>query len=250
MIPIVRFGASVYNKLRFIFIRKISAFPFGEKFLSDVVFRTKVSLFFGLAVNLLYSCVQLIYGIVCRSIWSGALAVYYVLLAVMRFQLLKPEKKDGEKGVASELQKYRLCGIILLLMTPIFASILILIVHKNSGAEYPGFMIYLMAIYAFCYIIIAAVSLVQFRKYGNPMLSAAKAVNLTVALISMLSLETAAMTRFESSESEFFRQVMTGTSCGAVCVFVLTMAIVMVVQGTKQLKLLRNENEKQGGELA
>lgn len=248
MTPIVRFGEAVYNKLRYFFIRKISGFPMGEKFLSDIVFRTKVLLLFGLAVNLLYAAVQLVYGIVCRSIWSGALAVYYVLLAVMRFLLLKPEKKHEDKSAVSELQKYRLCGIILLFMTPIFASILILIVHKNSGAVYSGFMIYLMAIYAFCYIVIAVVNLVKYRKYGNPMLSAAKAVNLTVALISILSLETAFLTRFAGAENAFFRQVMMGTSCGAVCVFVLTMAIVMVVQGTNQLKLLQNESEKQGGE--
>ncbi|MGN0657229.1 MAG: hypothetical protein ACI4KR_10590 [Ruminiclostridium sp.] len=249
MMPIMRLCTAVYNKTKNIFIRKISGFPLGEKFLSDVVFRTKVLLLFGLAVNLLYAAVQLVYGIVCLSIWSGALAVYYVLLAVMRFLLLKSEKNHGDNGTVAELQKYRLCGLILLFMTPIFASILILIVHKNSGAVYPGFMIYLMAIYAFCYIIIAAVSLFKFRKYGSPLLSAAKVVNLTVALISMLSLETAAMTRFGGSDDSFFRQVMTGTSCGAVCVLVLTMAIVMVVQGTKQLKLLRNDSEKQGGEI-
>lgn len=248
MMPILRLCAAVYNKIKNFFIRKISVFLPGEKFLSDVVFCTKVMLFFGLAVNLIYAAVQLVYGIVCRSIWSGALAVYYVLLAVMRFLLLKPEKKHADKNAVSELQKYRLCGIILLFMTPIFASILILIVHKNSGAVYSGFMIYLMAIYAFCYIVIAVVNLVKYRKYGNPMLYAAKAVNLTVALISMLSLETAMMTRFGDSDNPFFRKAVAGTSCGAVCVFVLTMAIVVVVQGTKQLKLLRNESEKQGGE--
>lgn len=242
MMTIIRFGTAVYNKLKYYIIGKISRFPFGEKFLSDVVFRTKVSLLFGLAVNLLYAAVQLVYGIVRRSLWSGALAVYYVLLAVMRFLLLKPEKKHGDKSAVSELKKYRLCGIILLLMTPIFASILILIVHKNSGAAYPGFMIYLMAIYALCYIIIAVVNLVKYRKYGSPMLSAAKAVNLTVALISMLSLETAAMTRFGGSDGAFIRRVVAGTSCGAVCVIVLTMAIVMVVRSTKKIKLLKNES--------
>ena len=78
-------------------MRKITSYPLGRRFLTDMVFRTKLSLCFGLTVNFLYAAVQLIFGICTRSVWSGSLAVYYVLLAVMRFQLLKPEKKADEK---------------------------------------------------------------------------------------------------------------------------------------------------------
>lgn len=133
-------------------------------------------------------------------------------------------------------------------MTPFFASILILIVHKNSGAEYPGSMLYLMAVYALCFIIISIVNLVKFRKCGNPVISAAKVINLTVALISVLPFETAAVMRFGNAENSGFLKTVIETSCGAVCIIVLSMAVVMTVCGTKQLKLLTGGSQKKEGD--
>ncbi len=40
-------------------------------------------------------------------------------------------------------------------------------------------------------VITSVINVVKFRKYGSPIMSAAKVINLTAALVSMLSLETA-----------------------------------------------------------
>ncbi|MGN0695663.1 MAG: hypothetical protein ACI4J5_02735 [Oscillospiraceae bacterium] len=227
---------------------RITGHPLGRLFLTDMLFRTKLSLCCGLAVNFLFAAVQLIFGICTRSVRSGSLAVYYVLLAVMRYQLLKPPKNADEKDIIHELRKYRFCGVVMIFMTPIFAGILILIVHKNSRADYPGILLYIMAIYSLCCIIIAAVNLVKYRSCGSPVISAAKAISLTVALISVLSFETAAVTRFGNEKNEAFLKAVVGTSCGAVCVIVLTMAIIMTVRGTQHLKLLTGSSQKKKGD--
>lgn len=102
-----------------------------------------------------------------------------------------------------------------------------------------------------CCIIIAAVNSVKYRSCGSPVISAAKAIILTVALISVLSFETAAVTRFGNEKNEAILKAVVGTSCGAVCVIVLTMAIIMTVRGTKQIKLLTgNSQNKKGDEIA
>ena len=50
-------------------------------------------------------------------------------------------------------------------------------------------MIYVMAMYAFYVTVMAVINMVRYRKYHSPVMSAAKAVNLAAALVSMLSLE-------------------------------------------------------------
>ncbi len=121
-------------------------------------------------------------------------------------------------------------------MTPILASILILIIHKNSRAGYPGFLIYLAAIYTFTKIGTEIFSTVKFKQNGCPVPSAAKTLRLIAAMISVLSLETAILSRYGSMANPVFYQGMLGTLGGCICVFTLGKALSMIVQATQQLK--------------
>lgn len=225
-------------------VRKVSERVLDQRFFADAVYRTKCLLYPGFAANLLYAAMQLVLGICCRSIWSGALAVYYALLAMMRLQLLKPGKGDtGEESVLRELRQYRLCGGILLGMTPVFASILILAVHKDSGTRYPGFSIVIMGAYTACMVILSVSNLVRFRKRNRPAMSAAKIVSLIAALMSVLSLTTALAGRTGNRESEVLRQGLVGTVGGAVCVTVLCTAVSMVAHAPGQLHSRRNKSK-------
>jgi hypothetical protein len=212
----------------------------GGKFLNSTVFRSEVSLHQGLAVNLLYVALKLVTGILYRSVWLIALAVYYLLLAVMRAVLVGyvHREKIGE-NIPREFRRYRVCGYVLLVMNQALAAIVIYIVHQNQGFSYPGTLIYGMALYAFYAIITAIINVVKFRKLGSPVLSAAKCVNLTAALVSMLSLETAMLLEFGGDLT--FRFWMTAVSGGVVCTFVLAMAIYMIVRATKYLNQQKSQ---------
>lgn len=59
------------------------------------------------------------------------------------------------------------------------------IVRDGYGSDYPGMLIYVAAMYAFYSLTIAVVNTVRYRKFQSPVLSAAKAVNLTTALVSI-----------------------------------------------------------------
>jgi uncharacterized protein with PQ loop repeat len=132
------------------------------------------------------------------------------------------------------------CGCVLLVMNQALAAIVIYIVHQNQGFSYPGVLIYGMALYAFYAIITAIINVVKFRKLGSPVLSAAKCVTLTAALVSMLSLETAMLSEF-GGDDYAFRKTMTGISGGVVCTFVLAMAIYMIVRATKYLNQQKSQ---------
>lgn len=239
LISVIRTGIDKHP-----FVQRMLRIPFLRNYLEEPVFRAKAALYQGLFINFAYAGFKLFSGIYYRSLWFGALAGYYAFLAVMRFLLLhhvRKEKNLGENKL-SEWHRYRLCGVILLFMNQALVGIIVLVVHQNSGFEYPGMLIYVMAMYAFYAVIIAVRNVVKFRKYGSPVLSAAKTINLTAAAVSMLSLETAMLTQFGAAEDADFRQIMTGATGAGVSLIVLSMAVYMIVHATKQMK-----QEKQGG---
>lgn len=218
-------------------VKRIESTPLGSRLLNDVFFRTEISLYTGLFISLLYAGIKMCLGIHYRSLWFFSLSIYYILLAAMRFALLRAARTHQMgRDLAYELKYYRFCGIALLLMNQALTVIVALVVHQNSGFDYPGVLIYAMALYAFYTVISAAASLIANRKRGSPVLSAARIVKLTAAMVSMLSLETAMLCRFGNEENTTFRRMMTGISGGVVCVFVLGMAVFMLVRSVRQMK--------------
>ena len=212
----------------------------GQRFLSDPMYRAEIALYAGLAVNLAYTVMKMVSGIVFRSLWFGSLAGYYLLLSILRFALLHHARRSpvGE-NLISEWKRYRLCGCMLLVMNQALTVIVVLVVRQNSAFAYPGMLIYVMAMYAFYAMINAVRSVIRFRRRGSPVLSAAKAVSLVAALVSVLSLETAMLAQFGAAEDEQFRRIMTGSTGAAVCVTVLDMAGYMIAKSTGQLRRLR-----------
>lgn len=223
-------------------VRKALGIPLVSRYLREDMFRAETGLYQGFFINLLYAGIKMFSGILYRSVWFVTLAVYYIFLAVMRASLLHYMRKTGKNKI-SEWKRYRLCGIILLFMNIALTGIIILVIHQNSGFEYPGMLIYVMAMYAFYATITAVRNVVKFRRYGSPVLSAAKVINLTAALVSMLSLETAMLTQFGAADDPMFRQIMTASTGAGISIIVLGMAVFMIVWSTKQLKHLKQEKE-------
>lgn len=220
-------------------VEKVMSIPLLKKYRKEVMFRTEASLYQGLFVNLLYAALKLGFGIYYRSIWFGSLAVYYFLLAVMRFSLLHYVRSQADDRI-SQLKRYRFCGIVLLFMNQALTVIVVIVVKQNKGFEYAGFLIYAVAFYAFYAVIMSVINVVKFGKYGNPIMSAAKVINLTAALVSMLSLETAMLAQF-GEDDVLFRHVMTSATGVGVCMIVLGMAVFMIVKSTKMIKNISKE---------
>lgn len=225
-------------------LRKIRSIPVGERYLSDVAFRSEVSLYAGLFINLLYAVIKLASGIYYRSLWFIALFAYYVFLSLMRFVLLHHVRRSpiGQEYI-SELRRYRVCGGMLLALNLALSGIVTLVVVWNQGFEYSGYLIYVMAMYSFYTVITSIINVIKFRRYNSPVLSAAKAVNLTAALVSMLSLQTAMLSQF-GGDSPVFRRTMTAATGFTVCVFVLGMAVYMIVRSSRELKITGRSNDR------
>ena len=188
-------------------------------------------------VNLFYVIVKFVSGVIYHAPWFVALALYYAFLAVMRFSVLSLVRRDPHgQDLIAEWRRSRLCGMILLGMNVVLSGMVAFIITRQANYDYPGIMIFVMASYTFYMFILAIVNLVRFRKYGSPLLSSVKAISMTAALVSMLSLETAMLDRFGGDGPTRFRETMIGVTGAVICAVVLTMSIVMIVRSTKALR--------------
>lgn len=226
-------------------IKRLSGVPVVERYLSEIVFRAELSLYPSLLINLLYAGLKAFSGIYYRSVWFGTLAVYYALLAVMRFFLLFHVRKrgKGQQNQLSELKICRLCGIILMILDWALTGMTVLAVSKNIGFAYPGMLIYVMALYTFYAVITAVRNAIKFRNYESPLISVAKVINLTAALVSVLALETAMVTQFGDAGDAAFRQRMSAATGAGVSVLILGMAVYMIVCTTSRIHQLKRQEE-------
>lgn len=214
-----------------------------HRYLTDIPFRTHISLYLSLGINLLYAVMKLFFGAYYRSVWFGTFGVYYTFLTIMRFLLLRHVKRNTfGKELVSELKRYRLCGVILIPMNIALSGVIVLVIKQNEGFEYAGYLIYVVAMYAFYAMIAAVANLIKYRKYQSPVMSAAKAISLAAALVSVLSLETAMLSQFGDNNDLAFRQVMIGTTGAGICAIILGMAVFMIVYATKRLEGLQSNS--------
>ena len=211
----------------------------------DTRLRVNVSLYGSLAWNALYGIFQLWLGFYHSTFWFYSLGAYYICLAVMRFFLAHYTTKyaPGEK-MRSELIRYRACGIIFLVMNLALALIIFFMVYWNRTFEHHMITTIAMAAYTFTAFTLAIINVIKFKKYNSPVFSASKAISLAAALVSMLTLESTMLTTFaDGTMTDIDKKMMLGMTGGVISLLIVAMAIYMIVNGTKRLKILKAEVE-------
>ncbi len=205
---------------------------------NDVQLRINLSLYFAVGFNAVYALFQLCLGLWHHSAWFYAMAGYYLLLALMRLTLVRHTRHHaaGEDNSA-EWRKYRFCGWLLLVMNLALAIFTLYFVFRIRVFLHHEITTIAMAAYTFTALTLAIVNAVRYRKYGSPAYSAAKAISLASATVSMLTLENALLTTFGEGESELFRQIMLGASGAAVILIVQGIALYMIVNAGKKLRI-------------
>ncbi len=211
----------------------------------DVRLRVNISLYGSFVWNAAYAALQLGLGLYHGSFWFYSMAGYYILLAFVRFFLVRHTSRylPGEK-MHSELVKYRLCGFVFLVMNVALSVMIFFMVYLNRTFEHSEITTITLATYTFVTFTVAVINVVKYRKWGSPVFSASKAISLAAASVSMLTLTSTMLTTFGEADGIAFRRLMLGLLGGGVSVFIIAMAVYMIVGSTKKL---RRERSKQRG---
>lgn len=227
---IIRFFKSVKNENKYV-----------RKWLEDLHMRTNVTMYASLLWNVAYAVMQLGLGFIHSTFWFYSLAGYYLFLALMRFYLVRhtAKYKPGEK-IKSELIHYRTCGRFFLVLNLALTLMIFFMVYRNRTFEHHEITTIALAAYTFTTFTFAIINTVKYRKYNSPVLSAGKAVGLAAGAVSILTLESTMLTAFgDGTMNLASRRIMLGCTGGAVSVFIIVMAIYMIVNSIRKLKLLK-----------
>ena len=221
--------------------RKIYDHPFGNRYMTDRVFRTNISLSISFVISMVYVGINLWSWHALKSYWFMVLAVYYVIMAVMRFLLVRYVRiqKIGTT-ILGEWKRSRICAYILLLINLSLSGAVLMILYQHRGYDYPGMMIYVMALYTFYALTISIVDIVKYRKMGSPVMSTAKIVSLSAALVSLLNLETAMFAQFGADMSPEHQRIFIILTGAGVSITVVTLSVVLIRRANKEIRRIKD----------
>jgi len=205
--------------------------------------RVNTSLYGSLLWNTAYGIFQLWLGYYHHTFWYYSLAGYYISLAAMRFFLVRHTRahKPGEL-IRRELQKYRACGWVFLIMNLALTLIIFFMVYWNRTFLHHEITTIAMAAYTFTTFTTAIINMVKYRKYQSPVYSASKAISFAAACVSMLTLTSTMLTTFGGATMDAeARRLMLALIGGAVSLVILIMAVYMITNSTKKIKALNRE---------
>lgn len=213
-----------------------------DKYMTDVAFKTHIGLYTSLIINLIYALVNAISGIIYDTYWFGIFAVYYGIIAVMRFLLVRYVKENPiGHNYLGELKRARLCAGILFTVNFALSAAVLMMVYFDRGFSYQGFLIYVIALYTFYITTTAIIDMFKYRKYKSPVMSITKVIKMASALFSMLFLQTAMFAQFGADTSPEEKRIMIMATGAGISVAVVVMAIYMIVQTSKEIKLSKSK---------
>lgn len=221
--------------------QKIHRNPLANRYLTDVEFKTLLSLRFSLAINLTYSVFHLLSSIYYSSFWIGAVAIYYILLSVIRFLLLRYLHFDKQDRI-TKYRHYRFTATLMLLLNLTLSGIIFNMIVRNTPAAYSDIYVIASATYTFYTLTVSLIDILKYRNHHNPILTASKAIRFATALVSLLSLEASMLVQFGNDER--FRKMMLSLTGAGVCLVIVSMSIGMMIRATKEIHRIRFSNEK------
>ncbi len=232
-------------------IRFFKNFKKNNKYLArysdDAALRIKISLYGNFAYNAAYAVFQFTLGLWHSSLWYFAFAAYYIMLAIMRLFLLRDVHSTApDQDKLAQWNRYRFCGIMLVLMNLALAVIVGMINVQGHQTAHHQITTIAMAASTFTLMTMAIVNVVRYSKFKSPLFSAAKTISLATSAVSMLTLETAMLGAFGSAEDAEFNALMPLLTGLAVTAFVLGMGIYMIVRANKKINKIKNmENRRE-----
>ncbi len=161
-----------------------------------------------------------------------------MLLTALRFSLVHYLRTHRVfENLKAEYRRSRFVGALLLSMNLALVFLVSRMVGHNDAYDYPGAMIYAMAFYSFYAVILSVIHVIRFRRQGSPVVTGIKVVNLTAAMVSMLSLEAAMIMRFGDPEDRLFRGRALGITGFVICLLVVLLSTLMIVRATRALNM-------------
>ena len=218
-------------------------YKYVEKYLTDDIFQTQTMLLASLAMNIAAATFKFVMGVWFGSKWLVTVSIYFLTLSAMRLLLLNRERKSKKLETPEhkrlyDLKSYRACGYMVLFMNMIVGRMIVQMLVDNEGYDYPGLMLYLIGLFAIDNFANAIYNVKKYWHIYNPMISAAKRLSFSTALVLLYTLQTSALARFGNNHEQL-RRLLNSISGAVVELVLFTMAILMIVRSNQEMHKLK-----------
>ena len=175
----------------------------------------------SLVFNMVYSAYHIILGITTHSWWLFTIGIYYTILSIVRFVVLKHK---GKKHFI-----IRFTGIMLMLLSISLVGTVILAFVKDRGIEFHLIVMLAIAVYAFTKITLATIKWIKARKSKSAKLITLRNISFADAFVSIFSLQRSMLVSFEGM-SEIEIRIMNVATGSAVCIIIFLLGLNLMQQ--------------------
>lgn len=198
--------------------------------------RFRVRLQINMVINLCYAAFNLISALVLSSPWLGSNSLYYLVNTLIHFVMFRYARKLERLPDAEHLgwSCFQLCGVLMFVLHLTMTGIVFQMIRDGKADTYPGYLVLGVAAYTFYKLTVCIIRVARSQKNGNPIWSTFQNIDLSEAMMSLFSLQTALFAAFgEGFEYEFLMNCLTG---GTVCFLTMFGAVGMIFYGGKRKK--------------
>ena len=192
------------------------------------------------AANIAFAAYHGVLGFTTHSWWFITLCVYYVLLSVMRFAILRMPQDQASGGFVR-----RFTGIMLMVLAWCLTGTVILCTMKERGVRYHEIVMITLALYAFIKVTLGIMNLVKAARHSTAAWVCLRNISLADALVSICSLQRSMLVSFgEMAQADIVLfNVLTGSG---VCLIVFILGLNLI--GGKRITMAKSKmaeaNEK------
>ena len=170
----------------------------------------------SLLFNAVFSVFHIVFGITTYSWWLFTTGLYYALLSLVRFVVLRTKKQNDFATIFS--------GVMLMVLVLPLVGMVILAVVRDRGFVLHEIVMIAMATFSFTKITLAIINLVKSQKSLSAKLFALRNISLSEACVSLFALQRSMLVSFEGM-TEIEIQIMNVATGTAVCVIVFILGL-------------------------
>ena len=169
----------------------------AKRFFDDGRFHFFLLFSLSIPLNIGYAILKTVYGFVLHSNWIVQNGVYYALLTLMRFIIIRgAEKNEEDKAL-------KLSSIILSISSFHYLLMVLEMYLHASSPHYPGYIVYGASLYAFIKVGVAIKGCIKLKTTATPAIVAGNNLKISHAFVSLIFLESGMLNIFgEGTEEE------------------------------------------------
>lgn len=222
----------------------IHSVPALERIMTDRALKFQLGLYGEQAINFGYGLFKCIGAVVYADVWMGTDGFYNLMQGII--QLVQILRRRKSLTLKEQWKSYRLCGWLIFAMHLSTTGISFLMIHEHMSEEYPGYMIFATAAFAFYKLIDAFIDVAKDRKHKAPIDSSVRLLDLSQALFNLFSLQVAMLHVF-GGEFAYVGLMNTLTGSG-VSLLMVGMGVYMLRRSKREIKKITNQEASYGTE--